>query len=339
MKTIVKIRSGSWMFGTNTETSDEDTIEIYKCRNDDLLGLNYKEHDDLNKDYRRYELGKFIRLLINGNPNMLEVLYAPEDCILESTYEWKYLQSFRHIFLTKKIYDTFVGYAHTQIKKAKGLNKKINWENNRIVRLTVPDFCTVILPGQTNTLSLRKYLEVSNTCVKDYSLSKINHAHDTYHMYDFVGGIVGDNSNDVRVISIPEDKKPIATLVFNKDGYSKHCKEYNEYSNWLKMRNEDRYNVNKEHGQNYDSKNIMHMIRLLNTVEDVLKGKGLKVRRSPEEIEELLKIKRGEVNLNKIVEETEEKVKNLQKLLITCNLPDDVDQNLVNFILIKTRRL
>jgi hypothetical protein len=45
----------------------------------------------------------------------------------------------------------------------------------------------------------------------------------------------GDNygiSNQLRLSSIPGEKS-IATIVYNKDGYTKHCKDYREYQEWL----------------------------------------------------------------------------------------------------------
>lgn len=142
-KIIFKTIVGSQMFGTNTSTSDTDIAEIYMCDPDDLFGFEYKEHDDVDKDYRRYELGKFIKLLMNGNPNMLEILNAPHDCILQSSVEWEYIQTYKHLFVTKNIYNTMVNYAKSQLRKSHGLKKMINWEKSKTIRKSVLDFCYV----------------------------------------------------------------------------------------------------------------------------------------------------------------------------------------------------
>ena len=57
----------------------------------------------------------------------------------------------------------------------------------------------------------------------------------------------------------------------NLDAYSVYCKDYREYWKWVSEHNEDRYNVNQKHGQNYDSKNMMHTIRLLQSREQIFK--------------------------------------------------------------------
>ena len=57
-----------------------------------------------------------------------------------------------------------------------------------------------------------------------------------------------------------------------------YCKDYREYWKWVSERNEDRYNVNQKHGQNYDSKNMMHTIRLLQSCEQIFRTGSLRVR-------------------------------------------------------------
>ena len=72
-----------------------------------------------------YELNRFIRLLRDNNPNILEELYVPEDKILLMSERIKPLYDNRDKFLTTKCRNTFGGYSISQIKKARGLNKKI----------------------------------------------------------------------------------------------------------------------------------------------------------------------------------------------------------------------
>src|SRR6218665_437133 len=70
-----------------------------------------------------YEIGRFVELLLKNNPNILEILASPEDCIL---YKHPLMEQFKlEDFLSKLCKDSFAGYAMTQIKKARGLKKKI----------------------------------------------------------------------------------------------------------------------------------------------------------------------------------------------------------------------
>lgn len=337
-KIIAKVIVGSQMFGTAEEGSDIDIATIYKCDMYDLIGMTYKEHDDIDKDNRRYELGKFIKLLMNANPNMLEILNAPSDCILESSWEWDLLRSYKKRFLTKKIYDTFCGYARTQIKKAKGLDKKTNWEKDRVTRKDVLDFCYVTPNNFVGAIPFKKWLEDMGWKQENIALSAISHMKDVYNFFFLpFTGVIGENSNEVRTQSIPKNTKPMGVFYCNKDGYSKHCKDYNEYEQWLHNRNENRYNVNKQHGQNFDSKNIAHNVRLLNTVKEAILGNGLKVRRSPAEVKHLLKIKHGEVSLQEIINFVEKEADEIGKLVKNSPLPDSVDFDFCNKLLIKLR--
>jgi len=163
-----------------------------------------------------------------------------------------------------------------------------------------------------------------------------------YNMYfmDSEFGIVSNEeiANEVQVVSIPKGKKSIGFLLFKGENYSIHCKNYAEYLEWLKNRNEDRFKMNKDHGKNYDSKNCMHMMRILNMSKEIANGE-INVRRSPEEIKILMQIRKGEMEYDDIIEQGEAKIKELDKLYDESNLPDFVDKKMVNDLLIKIRKL
>ncbi len=126
-------------------------------------------------------------------------------------------------------------------------------------------------------------------------------------------------------------------LTFNKDAYSTHCKNYLAYQTWLKERNEDRFKMNKAHGKNYDSKNLMHVYRLLNMAEEIVEGE-IKVRRSKNEIETLLKIRRGEMDYEELINGAQKKIENLDKLYDESNLPKEVDPEFISDLELKIRK-
>lgn len=109
---------------------------------------------------------------------------------------------------------------------------------------------------------------------------------------NFNGIYSGETANDVTLSSVPKGLNPIGTMNFNKDGYSIYCKDYKDYWDWVNTRNEERYENTISHGKNYDSKNMMHVFRLLNMAEEIAKFKQVNVRRP--EREQLLKIRAGE---------------------------------------------
>lgn len=71
-----------------------------------------------------YELRKFIGLLLNCNPNVLSLLWLkPNGIIYESTLGAR-LRENRDLFVTKKAFHSFSGYAHQQFKKMISFNQE-----------------------------------------------------------------------------------------------------------------------------------------------------------------------------------------------------------------------
>lgn len=159
MKILFKGIVGSTAYGLNTETSDVDIKFVYLQSNKDILNNKYKPQTDVNKDEVGYELRRFLELLSTGNPNVLELLFLPERCVLQTSPEFEEIKKNRHLFLTKKCYNTYSGYAVGQLKKAGGLNKKFNWEKERTVRKTPIDFATIVDKHSGQVVSLTEWLK------------------------------------------------------------------------------------------------------------------------------------------------------------------------------------
>ncbi len=121
---ILKTLSGSKLYGTNNENSDDDYVGIfipdkkyvYGISRCDQVILNEKEVEDP-LDYTCYSLIKYIKLAIDNNPNILSVLYTPPDRIIQLTEYGQYLIQNRGLFLSKKSYHTYRGYTAAQKKK------------------------------------------------------------------------------------------------------------------------------------------------------------------------------------------------------------------------------
>lgn len=348
-KLIFKAIVGSQAQGTSTPESDMDIKGIYMQDIDDLISYGYEEYNEVSKDESYYEIKRFVDLLCVSNPNAIEILFSPEDCILETSQQFKILYENRHMFLTKKCYGSFAGYANMQIKKSKGLDKKMNWEEKRIARKTPLDFCYVHDKGKT--LSIKDFIKKNDLEKEKFGLVKLNHFENTYAIYyDFLGhynfkGIIGEDSNELRLSSISKEyhdlyvnrfKLDPTVLYYNKDGYSTHCKDYKSYQTWLKERNTNRYHTNVSHGQIYDSKNLSHCRRLIDIAIEIATTGTFSVRRP--NVDYLLQIKRGEVALDEIISNAEKDIQSLKELYDKSNLPDDVDMNKVKELLLQIRK-
>ena len=342
-KLIFKAMVGSQAQGTSTPESDIDIKGIYIQNIDDLISYGYEEYHEVSKDESYYEIRRFIDLLCSANPNAIEILFSPEDCVLETSPQFKILYENRHMFLTKKCYGSFAGYANMQIKKSRGLDKKMNWEEQRVTRKTPLDFCYVHFKGKT--IPLNYFLENSGMKQEKCGLAKLNHMDNTYAMYydhydnQNFKGIVGENSNELRLSSIDKlfaDSFDPYVLYYNKDGFSTHCKDYKSYQTWIEQRNTNRYHTNVSHGQIYDSKNLSHCRRLIDIAMEIGSTGTFSVRRP--NVDYLKEIKRGDVPLDEIITNAENDIKGLKELYDKSNLPDDVDMNKVKEILLKIRK-
>lgn len=330
---------GSQAYGTNLPTSDLDIKGVYCQPLDEILGTKYKEQINVDKDTTFYEVKRFLELLQTANPTVLEMLFVDDKFINYIHPSFQIVRDQRHKFLTKKCANSFGGYAVQQIKKAKGLNKKMNWEKERVERKTVLDFCYVFYDGQT--VKFQNWFGLfrgSNLTHQNVGLTKLNNMPDCYGIYidrDFKYGICDENSNDVRLSSIPKDASCQGIMHFNKDAYSIHCKEYREYQEWLNNRNTDRYVDAQTHGQQLDGKNILHCVRLLDCALEIAETGNLTVYRP--NAAELLKNRKGECNLEQIIEECEVKIAKMDDLFQGSNLPNSVDPNFIHELLVEVR--
>jgi hypothetical protein len=356
MNTIFKAIVGSQSYGTATANSDVDYKGVYMQDIDELISFGYKEQIERGKDEVYYEVRRFLQLLQSANPTVLELLYSPEDCVIQKDRLFEIIISNRDKFLTKKCRLSFGGYAVAQIQKAKGLDKKMNWEKEKTIRKTVLDFCYVIdTDSEFNSLSVKDWLKRQKKVQNHCGLALVDHFRYTYNLfYDhlaelksenpkFEGGNYGykgivqneDISNDISVSDIPKFAKRDTILYFNKDAYSQHCKDYKSYLDWLENRNTQRYIDIKGHKQQIDGKNLLHCRRLLDMAIEIATENTIRVRRPNADY--LLKIRNGEVNLESIIEKAELDIKLLDELFEKSNLPEDAPTDFVNNLLLQIR--
>ncbi|MEZ0004792.1 putative nucleotidyltransferase [Flavobacterium sp. 28YEA47A] len=324
---LFEVISGSKSFGLDTPTSDTDIKGVFYLPKEKFYGLDYiPQVANETNDEVYYEIGRFVELLLKNNPNILEILATPEDCIL---YKHPLMERLRlEDFLSKLCKDTFAGYAVTQIKKARGLKKKIVNPMAK-EKKSLLDFC-YILQGYVS-IPLRQWLNERNYQQERCGLINLSNSRDMFALFYDVEGNLGykgiiqkESSNEVSLSSIPKGEAPVVYLSCNKDGYSKYCKEYTEYWNWIDKRNEDRYQTNQQHGKNYDSKNMMHTIRLLQTAEQILSTGKLNIRVLNRA--ELLAIKSGEKEYDELLRLADQLIISIDNYYKTSILPDYPDE-------------
>jgi hypothetical protein len=326
--------SGSKAYGLDVPGSDTDIKGVFVLPQRDFYSFEYlPQVADATNDTVYYELGRFLELLKKNNPNMLEMLGTPPTKVL-----------FRHpllndlhpeLFLSKRCKDTFGGFAFTQIKKARGLNKKIvNPVDKK--RKTILAFCYV-LHGQ-GSLSLEQWLVKNNLRQEQCGLVRVPHAKNIYGLFvgdEYQGILKKENATSVRLSSIPKGEVPRAYLYFNKDGYATYCKDYRDYWAWVEKRNDARYENNIEHGKNYDAKTMMHTFRLLDMAVEILE-KGEVIVERPNR-EELLAIRSGEWEYDALIERAHKKMEEVTAAYEISTLSEQPDEAAINTLLVELR--
>jgi len=335
---LFEVIAGSRAFGLDTPTSDTDIKGVFYMPREQFYGLDYiPQISNETNDIVYYEIGRFVELLLKNNPNILEILATPHDCIL---YIHPIMNKLRiDDFLSKLCKDTFAGYASTQIKKARGLKKKIV---NPIPqeKKNLLSFC-YILDGPDN-IQLEVWLHDNNLLQEKCGLINIAHSKGVYALYyddsgnlGYKGIIQKETANEVSVSSIPKGEKEQAYLFVNQDRYSIYCKEYREYWEWIEKRNDDRYHTNLYHGKNYDSKNMMHTIRLLQLAEQILKLGQLNIRVNNRE--ELLDIKAGKREYDELLKLADALLSQIEHSYTISDLTEFPDKAKAEQILVEIR--
>lgn len=143
--TLLLARAGSQAQGTSRSESDLDLRGLFRLplarrlsvvpmpEQDERLsgpGLPLPETDATHRECVRFELGKFVRLLVASNPAALELLFTDPSDWLHQTPAWRELHAGRERFLSRRVAETFSGYAHQQL---------VRLRNHRARRFGLPE--------------------------------------------------------------------------------------------------------------------------------------------------------------------------------------------------------
>ncbi len=122
---------GSRAQGLATETSDTDRRGFYVAPAKlywSLAGAPAQLEESQTEECY-WEIEKFLKLALKVNPNVLECLYSP---LIETATPFAHrVIAARHKFLSKAAYETFGGYAKSQLRRVENARKKtgtVRWK-------------------------------------------------------------------------------------------------------------------------------------------------------------------------------------------------------------------
>lgn len=111
--------AGSHSYGTNIEGSDVDLRGIYKNNIDELYGIKKDREQTVSEetDTTLFSLKKATNLLLHCNPASIEMMGLRYQDYIIKTPEGQALIDNVQMFLSKKVINTFGGYAKSQLNR------------------------------------------------------------------------------------------------------------------------------------------------------------------------------------------------------------------------------
>jgi len=126
---------GSFAYGVSSDSSDMDIYGfcipykeiIFPHLAGEILGFGrekqrfeqFQQHhlnfQEKNYDLNIYNITKYFMLCMENNPNMIDSLFTPINCVLHMTDVGRMVRENRKMFLHKGSYHKMLGYAHSQL--------------------------------------------------------------------------------------------------------------------------------------------------------------------------------------------------------------------------------
>jgi predicted nucleotidyltransferase len=341
-RTIFLAKTGSQAYGLATPESDTDYKGVFVATPNYFYGFKTIEQKDsgwcdLNDpssgkfpelipgedeklDCTIYEVRKYVKLALNNNPNILEMLWQPEHTIIFLSNHFQPLLENRDIFLSKKIKYSLAGYAFSQLEK---IGTHRSWLLNPPT--APPKLEDYGLPEEWKPISkseVNAFLEFLYILIKDRLeyLETIDQIKELYQQIDLkqvltCGTFIEDVESLVFASNITRSGKEFTQLLHQTHLYKRDWNSWNSYQDWKTKRNPKRAELEKKCG--FDAKFASHAVRLLRMGCEALDHKTLFVDRSNIDAAYLLSIKQGHEKYedvmsecNKLFNQLEEKYQN-----------------------------
>jgi predicted nucleotidyltransferase len=256
------------------------------------------------KDHVAFELRKLLRLLVNANPTVLELLFVDASLHRVLTPEGARLLDFRGRFLTRKVGETFGGYALGQLRRI---------QTHRKWLLDPPkEPPTRVAFGLPERPAIPKdQLGAAETLLARGALGATRDAH------------VANESSDAS--EVLRGATSFLELLAREKRFEAAKKHWQQYQQWKRERNEARAALEARHG--YDTKHAMHLVRLQRMGLEILTRGEVIVTRPDRD--ELLAIRDGAWPFERLLEEAERMDRAIRDAVDTSALPTGVDEDAV----------
>jgi hypothetical protein len=120
-KAIVFPHLAGKVIGFDKDLGQFDQWECHHVSDPDALAGKGRDYD-----FTIFSIVKYFSLLADNNPNIIDSIFTPVDCVLHSTQVGNMVRENRRMFLHKGSWHRFKGYAYSQLHKTN--NRKENPE-------------------------------------------------------------------------------------------------------------------------------------------------------------------------------------------------------------------
>lgn len=281
-----------------------------------------------------FDLAKFLGLCAAANPNALEILFADERDWVHATPAWQLLYRERHRFLTRKVQQTYLGYAIAQLKKIKTHRA---WLLNPPARKPARDDFGLPLAGTLSRDDQNRIEQAIADRMRSYGIDNVDMPKPIriavqdrlLSFWTDVLAISEDQLEDrlravaTQALSLPPE---VADALNAEKRYRAALKHWESYQTWKLQRNPARAEIERLHG--YDTKHAMHLIRLMRMGLEVLRSGELVVRRP--DAAELNAIRDGVLSFEQLLAAAAELQEEMEEAAAGSGLPADVDPGQVD---------
>jgi predicted nucleotidyltransferase len=287
-----------------------------------------------------FDIAKFAGLCSAANPNALEILFADEKDWVFETPTWRRLQGERHRFLTRKVQQTFLGYAMAQLRKIK--THRAWLFNPPTKKPSREDFGLPVSGGTLGRDDQSRIEESIADKIRSYGIDNIDMPKSTRiavqeRLDAFFRDVLSDSDEDIddrmravasHALSLPPD---VVSALNAEKKYRAAMKHWEAYQTWKRQRNPARAELEKEHG--YDTKHAMHLVRLMRMGLEVLERGELIVRRP--DAAELNAIRDGAMSFDELLAAAARLEETMEHAAATTKLQDDVDRDQIDRLVLQ----
>lgn len=301
---VLLTTGGSHSYGLNKEGSDLDIRGIAVQRDCELLGLSsFEQFEERKTDTVVYGLKKVLGLMLNCNPNVIEMLGTKEEHLFICNKYGKLIRDNRNMFLSKKAIQSFGGYASAQLRRLQ----------NALARDSYPQ--------------KEKEVHILNSI--RHQISTMKDRYEYFSKENLKIYIDKSNKEDFETELFIDVKFKHYPLRDFKNIYGEMSNVVREYSK-LNHRNSKKDEIHL-------NKHAMHLIRLFIMGTEILEGKGINTYREKDR-DLLFKIRNGEFTYNEIFEMVNDYEKKFKYAADNTGLNDEPDYKGVEELMIYINR-